>query len=137
MQTTKLIRSRSGISPAFPYRPLSCFFLNHKRSDPRFRPAAVANQESSGGKQQPRDPAGREHGGTTNPNVWGLFENGRWWSMTRPANLDLALAEEIRAFYTDPLGFVMFAYPWSELGGELENLAVAVGANHIRTSLAQ
>lgn len=43
--------------------------------------------------------------------------------MTRSANLDLALAEEIRAFYTDPLGFVMFAYPSGELGGELENLA--------------
>lgn len=33
---------------------------------------------------------------------------------------DLELAEEISRFYADPLGFVMFAYPWGEPGGPLE-----------------
>lgn len=34
---------------------------------------------------------------------------------------DIELAEEISRFYADPLGFVMFAYPWGEPGGPLEN----------------
>ena len=74
IQATKLIRSRSGISPTFPYCPIPCSFLNHKRGDPRFRPAPIASQESAGGKQQPREPAGREHGGTTNPTLSGLLD---------------------------------------------------------------
>lgn len=34
---------------------------------------------------------------------------------------DLQLAEEIARFYDDPLGFVMFAYPWGEPGTALEH----------------
>lgn len=37
----------------------------------------------------------------------------------RPS-IDVELADEIAKFYDDPLGFVMFAYPWGE-PGELEN----------------
>jgi hypothetical protein len=37
------------------------------------------------------------------------------------ANADELLAEELAQFYDDPLGFVMFAYPWGEPGTELEN----------------
>lgn len=33
---------------------------------------------------------------------------------------DLMLAEEVSRFYADPLGFVLFAYPWGE-PGPLEN----------------
>jgi hypothetical protein len=33
---------------------------------------------------------------------------------------DIELAEEISRFYADPLGFVMFAYPWGEPGSPLE-----------------
>ena len=33
---------------------------------------------------------------------------------------DLQLAEEIKKFYDDPLGFVMFAYPWGVPGTALE-----------------
>lgn len=34
---------------------------------------------------------------------------------------DLALADELAQFYDDPLGFVMFAYPWGVPGTALEN----------------
>lgn len=34
---------------------------------------------------------------------------------------DLQLAEELSAFYDDPLGFVMFAYPWGVPGTALEH----------------
>jgi hypothetical protein len=34
---------------------------------------------------------------------------------------DLQLADEVAKFYDDPLGFVMFAYPWGEPGGPLEH----------------
>src|SRR5258708_25710070 len=30
--------------------------------------------------------------------------------------LDLELADQIAEFYADPLGFVLFAYPWGEPG---------------------
>jgi len=36
------------------------------------------------------------------------------------SDVDLQLAEEIAQFYADPLGFVMFAYPWGQ-PGVLEN----------------
>ena len=36
---------------------------------------------------------------------------------------DLLLAEEISRFYDDPLGFVMFAYPWGEPETALEHEA--------------
>lgn len=36
--------------------------------------------------------------------------------MKPDASVDLALADEVARFYADPLGFVMFAYPWTELG---------------------
>lgn len=36
---------------------------------------------------------------------------------------DTTLADEVAQFYADPLGFVMFAYPWGERGGPLENYA--------------
>lgn len=39
---------------------------------------------------------------------------------TATKSLELELAEEISNFYADPLGFVMFAYPWGE-PGPLEN----------------
>lgn len=34
---------------------------------------------------------------------------------------DLQLAQELSNFYDNPLGFVMFAYPWGQLGTELEH----------------
>ena len=37
-------------------------------------------------------------------------------------NLNLELADDIRSFFDDPLGFVIFAYPWDEPGGSLEKL---------------
>ncbi len=39
--------------------------------------------------------------------------------MTGKVSADLELAGEIAAFYADPLGFVLFAYPWGEPGGPL------------------
>ena len=33
--------------------------------------------------------------------------------------VDVALAEHVAEFYADPLGFVLFAYPWGEPGGPL------------------
>lgn len=36
---------------------------------------------------------------------------------------DLQLAEELAKFYDDPLGFVLFAYPWGEPGSALEHEA--------------
>src|ERR1039457_7448298 len=71
---TQPISSARG--PEFPrpsHCPIPCSFLN-KRGDPRFRPAPIASQESAGGKQQPREPAGREHGGTTNPTLSSLLD---------------------------------------------------------------
>jgi hypothetical protein len=38
-------------------------------------------------------------------------------------NIDLELADEIKRFYADPLGFVEFAYSWGEPGTELEHEA--------------
>lgn len=35
--------------------------------------------------------------------------------------IDLMLAEDISQFYADPLGFVMYAFPWGEPGGPLEH----------------
>jgi hypothetical protein len=35
---------------------------------------------------------------------------------TPPASIDLELADQIAAFYADPLGFVLFAFPWGEPG---------------------
>ena len=32
--------------------------------------------------------------------------------MASPADLDQALAEDLAGFYADPLGFVMYAFPW-------------------------
>jgi hypothetical protein len=37
------------------------------------------------------------------------------------AKINDRLAEEIAGFYTDPLGFVLFAYPWGQAGTSLEN----------------
>lgn len=34
---------------------------------------------------------------------------------------DVLLAEEVARYYADPLGFVLFAYPWGELGTPLEH----------------
>lgn len=34
---------------------------------------------------------------------------------------DIQLAEAVSQFYADPLGFVLFAYPWGEKGSPLEN----------------
>ena len=34
---------------------------------------------------------------------------------------DEALADEIAGFYSDPLGFVLFAYPWGEAGTALSD----------------
>ena len=31
-------------------------------------------------------------------------------------NVDLELADEVAKYYADPLGFVLFAYPWGEPG---------------------
>ena len=42
--------------------------------------------------------------------------------MLLPTNPDLELADEISKFYADPLGFVVFAYPWGE-PGPLKNYA--------------
>lgn len=39
------------------------------------------------------------------------------------ASLEDQLIEDIAAFTHDPLGFVMYAYPWGEEGSELENKA--------------
>ena len=36
---------------------------------------------------------------------------------------DVQLAEEVANFYDDPLGFVLFAYPWGEVGSALDNQA--------------
>jgi hypothetical protein len=38
-----------------------------------------------------------------------------------PLEFDRALAEQMGRFYNDPLGFVMFAFPWGKKGTELEN----------------
>jgi hypothetical protein len=38
-----------------------------------------------------------------------------------PAEFDKVLAQEIGKFYADPLGFVMFAFPWGKKGTPLEN----------------
>ncbi len=35
--------------------------------------------------------------------------------------LDAELADQIAEFYADPLGFVLFAYPWGEKGTDLEH----------------
>lgn len=35
---------------------------------------------------------------------------------TAAESIDLTLAEELSQFYADPLGFVLFAYPWNERG---------------------
>lgn len=37
-----------------------------------------------------------------------------------PAEFDKAIAEQIGRFYDDPLGFVMFAFPWGKPGTPLE-----------------
>ena len=34
---------------------------------------------------------------------------------------DLQLAKELAKYYSEPLGFVLMAYPWGEKGGPLEN----------------
>ena len=34
---------------------------------------------------------------------------------------DVQLAEEVSHYYADPLGFVMFAYPWQEPGTPLQD----------------
>jgi hypothetical protein len=33
---------------------------------------------------------------------------------------DMMLAEELKKYYHDPLGFVLFAYPWGKKGTSLE-----------------
>jgi hypothetical protein len=33
-----------------------------------------------------------------------------------PEQIDIALAEDLKQFYADPLGFVMWAYPWGQPG---------------------
>lgn len=38
-----------------------------------------------------------------------------------PQEFDTALAEHIGRFYNDPLGFVLFAFPWGKKGTPLEN----------------
>jgi hypothetical protein len=38
-----------------------------------------------------------------------------------PFEFDKQLAQEIGGFYADPLGFVMFAFPWGKKGTPLEN----------------
>jgi hypothetical protein len=43
--------------------------------------------------------------------------------MMPPNSIDLELADKIKSFYVDPLGFVEFAYPWGESGMELEHEA--------------
>lgn len=43
-------------------------------------------------------------------------------SAAAAAELDLKLAEEIADFYADPLGFVLYAYPWGD-PGPLQKLA--------------
>jgi hypothetical protein len=40
--------------------------------------------------------------------------------MTPPTNIDMDLADAVKVYYADPLGFVIFAYPWGEPGTELE-----------------
>ncbi len=37
------------------------------------------------------------------------------------ASPDVLLAEAVSHYYDDPLGFVLFAYPWGDAGGPLEN----------------
>ena len=47
-----------------------------------------------------------------------------WLFMRTSANqqaIDLQLADEVARFYDDPLGFVLFAYPWGEPGSALEH----------------
>ena len=39
--------------------------------------------------------------------------------MTDSPNIELELADEIAKYYADPLGFVLFAYPWGETGTAL------------------
>ena len=34
--------------------------------------------------------------------------------MTAASPVDVELAEQVAAFYADPLGFVKFAFPWGE-----------------------
>ena len=36
-------------------------------------------------------------------------------------DIDLEIADEAAQFYADPYGFVMWAFPWGEAGGELQN----------------
>lgn len=38
-----------------------------------------------------------------------------------PQEYEKALAEDIAGFYADPLGFVMYVYPWGQAGTPLEN----------------
>jgi hypothetical protein len=51
---------------------------------------------------------------------------------------DVALADELKNFYDDPLGFVMFAYPWGVPGSPLEG-EIGPDANQIEflTSLGE
>ncbi|HEX6038905.1 terminase [Longimicrobium sp.] len=39
--------------------------------------------------------------------------------MASPARVELELADEVAKFYADPLGYVLFAYPWREPGTPL------------------
>lgn len=36
------------------------------------------------------------------------------------SDIDIQLAEEVGQFYNDPLGFVLFAFPWGEPGTPLQ-----------------
>jgi hypothetical protein len=40
--------------------------------------------------------------------------------LQQPTKLDLELIEDIAAFYADPLGFILYAFPWGEPGTPLE-----------------
>lgn len=41
--------------------------------------------------------------------------------MSTAVNADVLLAESVAEYYADPLGFVLFAFPWGEPGTPLEN----------------
>jgi hypothetical protein len=47
------------------------------------------------------------------------YARGRVSGMTGLSAADLELADAVSEFYADPLGFVLFAYPWGEKGGPL------------------
>ena len=40
-------------------------------------------------------------------------------ALAAPSENEIALIEDIAAFYDDPLGFVLYAFPWGVNGGPL------------------